>query len=251
MFIKKIKKKHLNTGKNYFVFQLFEETQQKGEVKLNMILSLGPKLNIPESEHQTLADCIEVKARKKVSFREFPKEIEKLAEEFAEQLQKRQFARRKRTGVKSLRRSSSFTKKDSFQDEDDFETKKKTPVFKNKPLALNKLSHNRSGKPFHKSFSSDKKNAFQDDSLNSYEESKPYHKSSRFEKSRSDSKSDFSKGSSRSFDKPQRFNKEDSSDRKNDFKPKKTFSKFGKRPEGKTFSKKKRSFSRFPKKRDD
>lgn len=118
MFIKKVKKKYLNTDKNYFVFQLFEEVEVKGQKKFKMILSLGSKLNIPESKHQILADCIEAKARKKVVCDQYPDDIQILAEEFSKQLVAREHARRKRVGLKSFKKPTILKKRDLFQDED-------------------------------------------------------------------------------------------------------------------------------------
>jgi hypothetical protein len=279
MFIKKIKKKHLNTDKNYFVFQLFDEVEVNGRKKQKMVLSLGSKLGIPESEHQNLASAIESLVRHKKISGEVSKEIETLAEEFSKQLLKRENARRKRPGLKSLKKSSSFKKRVSFDGEEDFEPKKQSTGFRNKPLAFNKIHKSKSDR-FIKKDSSDTQDDFKPRRTSRFGNRKDFSKDDRKGSYSLNRKSSFGEDSSDSQDdfKPRRTsrfgNKQEqdrSSDRRSSFKDKfqsrsatsderkprsnfgskKPASKFGQRPERKSFSKGKKSFSRFSKKRED
>lgn len=137
MFIKKIKKKDLNTDKNYFVFQLFEEVEVRGQKKFKMILSLGAKLNIPEAQHQMLADCID-KVRKQKAYDEYLPIIQDLAENFAKQLLARQHARRPRAKVNRAKKSTSFKNLDLFLEKQDMEPKKRGLSLAKKGLNLSK-----------------------------------------------------------------------------------------------------------------
>lgn len=149
MIIKKIKKKDINTNKSYFTFQLFEEIEVKGLRKLKMILSLGSKLNIAQEKHQELADCIECKARKNKSLKEFDKEVEILAEEFVKQLLARENARNKKP-IKPLKKPSSLKKKHSFDfshEDNDFKSINKFSKFKNKSIKTELVLNKKTNQP--------------------------------------------------------------------------------------------------------
>ena len=78
-----------------------------------------------------------------------------------------------------------------------------------------------------------------------------FNKTNREESSKQNDDFEPQKRSSRPFSKSRPNSSSDDRRSKPSFGPKKAFSKFGKRPEGKSFSRKKPSKSRFPKKRDD
>ena len=89
MFIKKIKKNYPNTGKSYFVYQLFESIETPFGFKDNFLLSLGVRLNLPQSHFQILADCIKKFSENSSSFEGVSEDILSLARNYAEQLLKR------------------------------------------------------------------------------------------------------------------------------------------------------------------
>lgn len=240
MLIKKIKKKHLNTGKNYFVFQLFEEVEVQGVKKFKMVLSLGPKLNIPENEHQLLADCIESKSRKTPKISEFPSHIQALAEEFVAQLSSRESARRKRP--ENRPKKPLVIKKSSYSDEgsfdEDYEPKRRFNKFGNKPISQKDFSKKVPKLSFSKSNTFKRNSSSEDFSFNETEQKADFEPKRRFSKfgAKPSNRDGFKPRSQKpSYDRSSSFKKqgsfeEEGGDRSSDFEPKKRFSKFGKNP---------------------
>jgi hypothetical protein len=89
MFIKKVQKTYANTGKKYFVFELFESEEIDGLTSHKFILTLGTKLELPQEKHQVLADCIHALVNRLTILETFPQEIESMAAVFVSQLENR------------------------------------------------------------------------------------------------------------------------------------------------------------------
>jgi len=124
MYIKKIKKTYQNTGKSYFAFVLFETIETAQGPKESIIMTLGTKLNLPEAKHQILADAIEAFFKNKPVSMDCPLDIKTLAQDFANQLDKRQKVRNKfknkpKNDLKKFDRSSRGSKSSRYGGEEE------------------------------------------------------------------------------------------------------------------------------------
>lgn len=86
MFIRKKSKKEKTTGRCYFMYQLVECVRTERGPRQQILLSIGPDLNLPEEQHKMLANRIEEITTGVHPLIPYPEEVERLAQEYAAQL---------------------------------------------------------------------------------------------------------------------------------------------------------------------
>jgi transposase len=86
MFIKKTAKTDLKTGKKYFAYHLVESVRTEKGPRQRTLLYMGSNIDLPEGDHQLLAQRIEGIIKNQPSFLPYPDHIERLAQNYASQI---------------------------------------------------------------------------------------------------------------------------------------------------------------------
>ena len=86
MFIKKSTKTDLKTGKKYFAYHLVESVRTEKGPRQRTLLYMGPHIDLPEGDHQLLAQRIEGIIKNHPLLLPYPDPIERLAQSYASQV---------------------------------------------------------------------------------------------------------------------------------------------------------------------
>jgi len=81
MFIKKTTKTDRNTGKTYCAYHLVESVRTTKGPRQRILLYMGADIDLPESEHTQLAQCISELLTGTQRLIQHPKHIERLAQQ--------------------------------------------------------------------------------------------------------------------------------------------------------------------------
>lgn len=86
MFIKKTTKTERSTGKTYCAYQLVESVRTAKGPRQRILLYMGADIDLPESEHEQLAQCISELLTGAQRLIRHPEHIERLAQQYTSQI---------------------------------------------------------------------------------------------------------------------------------------------------------------------